>query len=67
MIKKTLKLNGLHCSSCAMLIEGELEDIGVQAACSWAKQVVHVEYEEGSLEDRDIKDAVVRAGYSVVE
>lgn len=67
MIKKTLKLDGLHCSSCAMLIEGELEDIGAKATCSWAKQVVDVEYDESSLKDRDIKEAIDRAGYSVVE
>ncbi len=50
-----------------MLVEGELEDIGAKAACSWAKQIVDVEYDEGSLRDKDIKDAITRAGYSVLE
>lgn len=50
-----------------MLIEGELEDIGAKAACSWVKQVVDIEYDESSLQDRDIKEAIDRAGYSVVE
>lgn len=50
-----------------MLIEGELEGIGVKAACSWVKQVVSVEYDDGALKDNDIKKAIVRAGYSVVE
>ncbi|OGG23987.1 hypothetical protein A3A79_02195 [Candidatus Gottesmanbacteria bacterium RIFCSPLOWO2_01_FULL_43_11b] len=67
MTKKTLKLNGLHCTSCAMLIEGELEDIGAKAACNWVKQVVTLEYDEKSIHDNDIKNAIARAGYSVIE
>lgn len=67
MTKKTLKLRGLHCTSCAMLIEGELEDIGAKAFCNWAKQVVDVEYDDTKIHDNDIKDAVSRAGYVVVK
>lgn len=50
-----------------MLIEGELEDIGVNARCNWAKQIVDVEYEESKIKDSEIAEAVARAGYSVVE
>lgn len=67
MVRKSLKLSGLHCASCAMLVEGELEDIGVKAACNWPKEIVDVEYDEGAIKDKDIKDAIARAGYSVVE
>lgn len=64
MTKKTYKLDGLHCASCSMVIEGELEDqLGVKAACSWAKQVVEV---EGEVEMFQIKQVVEAQGYRVV-
>lgn len=50
-----------------MLIEGELEDIGANARCNWVSQVVDVEYDDTKIHDNDIKDAVSRAGYAVVE
>lgn len=49
-----------------MLIEGELEDIGAKAHCNWAKQIVDIEYDDTKIHDNDIKEAVSRAGYTVV-
>ena len=41
--KKTIyKINGMHCSSCAMIIEGELEDRGIDARCRYEKGEVEV-------------------------
>ncbi len=65
MKKKTYKISGMHCASCAMLIEGELEDVGMKATCSFAKQIVEVESDEASLNDEKVKAAVERAGYSL--
>lgn len=55
----------MHCSSCAMMIEGELEDIGVLAKCSFAAQIVDVEYEDGKISEDDIKRAILKAGYRI--
>lgn len=60
MVKKTYKINGMHCPSCAMLVEGELEDIGVKATCSYAKQVVAVDYDKTKVTDADIREAIAR-------
>lgn len=57
----------MHCTSCAMLIEGELEDIGVQACCNYARQTVDVEFDEGKVTDTAIQQAVVKAGYRIEE
>lgn len=65
MTKKTFKIDGMHCVSCAMLIEGELEDRGVRATCNFAKAVVDVEYDPAKISDDTIKQAVKAAGYSV--
>lgn len=64
--KKVFKVNGMHCASCAMVIESDLEDIGIQAKCSYAKQTVEVSEGETSRE-KEIRDVVKKAGYTIVE
>lgn len=66
MAKKTFKIKGMHCSSCSILIEGELEDIGLASKANYQKQVVEVET-DGTHTDEDIIKAVKRAGYEVVK
>lgn len=66
MVKKQFKIEGMHCTSCAMLIEGELEDIGAKASCSYAKAVVDVEYDPGQISEGDIQNAVAKAGYTLL-
>lgn len=65
MTKKTYKISGMHCASCAMLIEGELEDAGIAATCSYAKQIVEVEGEESHGLDVIVKQAIEKAGYTI--
>lgn len=65
MTKKVYKVNGMHCSSCAMTIEWELEDAGVKAKCSYAKQVVEVEFDGEKISDEKIKEVVKKSGYSI--
>ena len=67
MTKKTFKLSGLHCTSCSMLIEGELEDqLGVKAACNYARQVLEVEFDPGRVTDEHIVEVVEKQGYKVM-
>lgn len=67
MIKKTFKLSGLHCTSCSMVVEGELEDqLGVKAACNYAKQMVEVEYDPAKITDKKITEMIEKQGYKVV-
>lgn len=65
MVKKIYKIDGMHCSSCAMMIEGELEDIGLPATCSYQKQEVIVETTEDVEADIKIIRAIEKAGYRV--
>lgn len=65
MIKKTYKVKGIHCSSCPLVIEGELEDIGVIARCNYAKELLEVEYDETKLDEQKILTAVKVAGYDL--
>jgi copper chaperone len=65
MMKTTYKIEGMHCSSCAMLIEGELEDIGVNATVNYQKETLTVEYDESKVTENTVKKAVEKAGYNV--
>ncbi len=67
MTKKTFKIKGMHCSSCAMLIEGDLEDKGVKANCSYAKQNLDVEFDPKKISEEEIKKTVNDSGYEVTE
>ena len=66
MIKKRFQIQGMHCASCAMLIDGALEDLqGVKSAiASYARQVVDVEYDEAKVSEEAILSAVKDAGYT---
>ncbi len=66
MTKKTYKIKGMHCASCAMLIEGELEDAGIKATCSYAKQTLEIESER-DIDKHKVEAAVARAGYTTVD
>lgn len=67
MVKKTYTVNGMDCTSCAMLIESDLADAGVKARCSYAKQSLAVEYDENQIQDTIISEVVRSAGYDVLE
>ena len=66
MIKKRFQIQGMHCASCAMLIDGVLEDLpGVKSAsASYARQLVDIEYDETKVSVETILSAVSDAGYA---
>lgn len=66
MIKKIFKIEGMHCASCAMNIDGELEDTaGVKdVRTNYAKALTEVEYDEGLIGDNEIIKAIKKAGYN---
>ena len=45
-MKKILKIKGMHCKSCEMLIKSELEDIGVKAEIEYSSGKAIVEFDE---------------------
>lgn len=66
MTKKEFKVIGMDCPSCAMLIEGELEDAGVQTAkCSYAEEKLEVEYDENEIDEEKIEEVVKQTGYQL--
>ena len=65
MIKKRFQIRGMHCTGCAMSIDGALEDLrGVKSAnTSYARQIVDVEYNENEVSEAQILAAIRDAGY----
>ncbi len=65
MVKKVFKIDGMHCASCAMDIDGTLEDTkGVKEACtSYAKQLTEVEYDENQINEKQIIKLLHETGY----
>lgn len=61
----TLNIKGMHCTSCAMNIDGALEETkGVyKAVTSYAKGKVTVLYDEKVLSIKQLQDCIAQAGY----
>lgn len=65
MIKKSYKVNGMHCTSCALMIESDLEDAGVKARCNYAKEVLEIEFDEKKISEKEIAEVVAKSGYTI--
>lgn len=52
----------MDCTSCATMIELDLEDAGVSAKCSFAKQTLEV---DGEVSDEKIIEVISASGYSI--
>jgi P-type Cu+ transporter len=66
MKKIKLKIEGMHCTSCAMSIDGDLEDYvkGVKSAkTSYAKQECEVELSDEKVSSEKIIDQIKKTGY----
>lgn len=63
----TLKIIGMECPNCAMILEGIEDKLkGVKSAeASYRKTQLIVEYEESLLTEDQIKAEVKRMGYEV--
>ncbi len=65
MTKKSYKVIGMDCTSCAMLIESDLEDVGVKASCNYAREILEVEYDEQKVSEDKLKEVVKSSGYDL--
>ena len=67
-LKKKFKIEGMHCSSCAITIDMDLEDLdGVgKAETSYAKSEVEVEFDGEKLDQQKIIDIIQKSGYAAV-
>jgi copper chaperone CopZ len=57
----------MHCTSCALLIDEELEETkGVRRSkTSYAKQVSEIEYDENQVSEAKLVEIIAQVGYKV--
>ena len=69
MIKKKLKIEGMHCTSCAMNIDFDLEDVeGVKSVkTSYVKQECEIEFDPEIATDQVIVETIKKTGYTVID
>lgn len=68
MQKITLKLTGMHCTSCSVLIDTVLEELdGVKSSkTSYAEQVVEIEFDGNKVDVEKMIDIIKAEGYEAV-
>ena len=62
MDKKIYKIKGFDCASCAAILEMDLEDAGIKALCSYAKETLEV---DASYDPKKVIEIVEKSGYSI--
>ena len=67
IVKKTFRIPDMHCSACVMNLEGLEDDLpGVRMVqASYHKQSMLVEYDEGKVNEEEIRKAIKVLGYKV--
>lgn len=65
-VKKKFKIDGMNCTSCALNIDGELEDTeGVQEAnTNYAKSTTEVTFDPEKITEKDILLIIKKVGYT---
>ena len=64
VVKKKLKIKGMHCTACAMNIDFDLEDLGVKTAkTNYAKQETEVEFDEEKIKLDQVIKQIEKTGY----
>ena len=68
MIKKKFKITDMHCSSCVLTIDMNLEDLdGVkQCRTSYAKAEMEIEFDPEKVDEERMIEAVKNSGYTAV-
>ena len=63
MTKMTNQIKGMHCASCASMLELDMEDAGIKASCSYAKETLEV---EGEADKKKVVEIITKSGYSIL-
>lgn len=68
-MKKNIQIEGMTCTACSRAVERAVKKIeGVnEANVNFATEKLSVEYDEKKVKKRDIKEAVLKAGYKALE
>lgn len=64
-----IKISGLHCVSCGLNIDGDLEELeGVrEASTNYAQSITNVTYDPSLVTLQKIKESIKQTGYEIDE
>ncbi len=62
-MKKTFKIKGMHCSSCANLIENSLKDKVNNISISFSKEEAEIDFDESKISEKEIIEKIKELGY----
>ncbi|MBI2630109.1 heavy-metal-associated domain-containing protein [Candidatus Pacearchaeota archaeon] len=61
--KKIFKIEGMHCDSCAKIIEMELEGKVKNARIDSKTGIAEIEFDENKISENEIRKIIEKAGY----
>ena len=61
-MNKIYKVTGMHCASCATMLELDLEDAGIPATCSYQKEELEVDDKHNK---KKLEEIVKKSGYKI--
>lgn len=66
MTKKKFKIEGMHCTSCAITIDMDLEDLeGIkEAKTSYARMETEIEFDPEKIDEEKILETIKKSGYT---
>ena len=69
MIKQTLKIKGMHCVSCASIIEKKISKLeGIESVnVNFATEKAGVEFDDKRISIKDMNEEIQKLGYSFVD
>ncbi|MDD4595034.1 MAG: heavy-metal-associated domain-containing protein [Methanobacteriaceae archaeon] len=69
MIKKDIKVDGMHCNSCVLAVQNSLEDVEgiMKVNADLDSGIVKLELDSDNVSIEDINEAVKEVGFKVVK
>ena len=69
MIKKDIKVDGMHCNSCVLAVQNSLEDVEgiMKANADLDSGIVKLELDSDNVSSEDINEAVKEVGFKLVK
>ena len=64
-MKKIFKISGMHCNSCAMGIEFELEDKVNKVNVDYSQEKAEIDFDESKISEKEIIKIIEKLGYKV--
>ena len=64
-MKLILQIEGMHCNSCAMLIENEFEDKVKRISVDYSSEKAEIDFDEKKITEKEIKRIIEKMGYKI--